>query len=68
MPEVNNSSYLPVKLQIRYLHDLFKTCANYLIMQTILHLKNKLVHNTITLFSSSYEERMKNIEMAKVDT
>ena len=64
--EVNNSSYLLVKLQIRYLQDLLKTCANYLItfaIQSILDLKNKLVHNTITMFSSLYEEHMKNIEM-----
>ena len=36
-PEVNNSSYLPVKLQIRYLlQDLLKTCANYFITFAIL--------------------------------
>lgn len=70
-PEVNISSYLPVKLQIRYLlPDLLNTYPNYLItftIQIILDLKNKLMHNTMML-SSWFALRMKNVEMVKVGT
>lgn len=52
-PEVNNSAYLPIKLQNRYLlQDLLKTCANYLItfaIQIILDLKNKLMDDKIIM-------------------